>query len=121
MRTRKKVDSIACCGLNCSECRLRTAAGNRELQKGLAAWFRDNLKLEVEPGQVRCSGCHGPRDEHWNPDCWILACCASEHGRNHCSDCPELPCRQLRDWAAQSPRYAAALKWLRDRRTGQPF
>jgi hypothetical protein len=95
---------------------MREAAGNPEMQRQFAKWFQDNLKLDVAPEDVRCSGCRGPRATHWSPDCWILKCCADEHGRRHCSECPEFACRQLRDWAAQSPRYAAALEWLRSRR-----
>lgn len=107
---------IGCCGLDCSGCGLREAEGNPEKQRQFAQWFRANLKLEIEPDKVRCSGCRGPRDEHWNPDCWVLNCCMDHHGRKFCSDCPEFPCRQLRDWAAQCKRYTAAFEWLCARR-----
>lgn len=105
-----------CCGLDCSTCNLRDAAANPEKQRQFACWFREHLKIEVEPESVRCCGCRGQRAEHWSPDCWILNCCVDYHGRKFCSDCPEFPCRQLRDWAAQGPRFAAAFEWLCTRR-----
>ena len=119
LRARPRENLIACCGLDCGQCDMRQAAKNPEMQKQFARWFNEHLKLDVEPEQVRCAGCHGPREEHWSPDCWILTCCVDEHGREYCSDCPEFPCRQLRDWAAQSPRYTAALAWLVSRREAE--
>lgn len=119
MKNAAKASLIACCGLDCGLCQLRKAAGHPGVQRQLARWFADNLKIEVEPERVRCSGCHGSRAEHWNPDCWILNCCSDEHGRRYCSECPEFPCRQLRDWAAQSARFSAALAWLEARHNGE--
>ncbi len=104
---------IACCGLDCSDCDMRAAASDPEMQQEFARWFRSNLNQHVDPEDIGCTWCRGEREGHWSADCWILECCVDKHGREHCSECPDFPCSKLRDWAAQNERYAAALERLR--------
>ncbi|MFO7639146.1 MAG: DUF3795 domain-containing protein [bacterium] len=118
-RAKRPVAPNGCCGIDCGGCGLRRAEENPELQRQFAQWFQVNLKLTVAPEKVRCSGCRGRREEHWNPDCWILKCCADDHGRRSCADCPEFPCRHLRDWAAQCQHFTAAFDWLCARRAAR--
>jgi len=104
---------IACCGLDCSECDMRKAAKDPEMQRDFARWFKEKLGKDVDPADIGCTWCRGDREGHWSPDCWILECCVGTHGRENCSTCPEFPCDRLRDWAAQNERYTAALERLR--------
>lgn len=64
---------ISVCGLNCAKCKL----------------------LE----QDECSGCRGPVDHHWSPDCHFLPC-ARAKGHRSCFECAEFPCERVQAFAS---------------------
>lgn len=106
---------IAVCGINCSDCAIYRAVSD----PGLALRIADAISeggTRVEPHQIKCGGCRGPRDEHWSGDCKILACCSDERRLESCHLCHEFPCAKLTDWAAGDERYTEALERLRGMR-----
>jgi hypothetical protein len=111
---------MAACGLDCGTCEIRLAPSDPAAARTIVDWFRRQGWLaagegmaEVVARKMYCTGCHGDRDTHWSPDCWILACCVDERGLDNCSECPVFPCDRLVEWAGQSASYSAALARLR--------
>jgi hypothetical protein len=104
---------IAVCGLDCTDCDMREATTNPELQRQHAEWFKRERGIDVEPEDIRCMGCKGDREMHRSPDCWILLCCVDRRGLDFCSECDEFPCSRLEEWAQGRGRYGAALDRLR--------
>jgi len=95
---------LAPCSLNCGTCpiHLRT-------DEELAYWREKEVDLE----KIRCDGCRSDRKgHHWAPDCKILQCCVYERGFEFCSQCPDLPCEILEEWAAEYEHHAGAVKTL---------
>ena len=109
---------VGCCGLDCSDCDMREAAGDPDKQRQFARWFKEHMGLDVAPETIGCTWCRGEREGHWSADCWILKCCADGRGLGHCSDCPDFACARLVDWAGQNDRYREALERLRRLRAG---
>ena len=108
-------EETAVCGLICEGCDMKEATNNPELAKEIAEWFRTELNEVVSPEDVRCEGCHGSREKHWSPDCWILLCCVDKKGLEYCSECDSFPCEKLAEWAAENERYGEALERLKAR------
>lgn len=105
---------IAACGLDCEECEIRLASGNRELASRISDWFRRHDSPQVMPEDVRCSGCKGDRAKHWSADCWILLCCVDKKGLEFCYECQTFPCDKLNEWAKKDVRYGHALSRLKE-------
>jgi hypothetical protein len=111
---------MAACGLDCGTCEIRLAPEDPAAARTVVDWFRRQGWLaggegmaEAVARKMYCTGCHGDRDVHWSPDCWILACCVDERGLDNCSACADFPCERLVEWAGQSEAYGAALARLR--------
>lgn len=104
---------IAACGLVCTGCDMMVAPDDPELAKKIAEWFKKELDEDVKPEDIHCSGCHGDREKHWSPDCWILLCCVDEKGLDNCSECEGFACEKLTEWALQNDGYGAALERLK--------
>jgi len=116
---------IAVCGLDCTDCELRTAPFDDKAAAEVVAWFQSQGWLKKEEGiaELRqrgdlCRGCHGDRTRHWSADCKLLICCVDRHRLRHCSECPEFVCGELREWAAENSRYSAALARLQAMKDG---
>ncbi|TFG09971.1 DUF3795 domain-containing protein [Candidatus Thorarchaeota archaeon] len=110
---------MAACGLDCQTCSLRTFPFDSEAAEEALSWYRKQGWLEegegVEEAVVKglyCKGCHGPRNEHWSPDCWILACCVDARNLDTCTECREFPCKRLLDWSEGNEAYSQALRNL---------
>lgn len=103
---------IAACGLDCTDCDIRRAATDPQMQRKFVAWFKEKRNLDVNPETIRCSWCKGDRASHWSADCWILNCCVDRKHLEHCSDCQEFPCPRLEEWSKKSERYGQALARL---------
>jgi hypothetical protein len=111
---------IAVCGLDCTDCALRTSATDERAAEELAGWFRgmgwiaeDGGVAEIQAHGPYCQGCHGDRAVHWSADCWILKCCVDDKGLSFCYECGDFPCQPLGEWAAQNERYTEAFDRLR--------
>lgn len=111
--------SLAPCGIDCSECRIRRAKSEPEVMKSILDWFKNERKIELQPEQVSCGGCLGDRAHHWSADCGILKCAVDDHHHVSCSLCDAFPCERLEKWAQASPKYAAAVDRLKDMRKAQ--
>ncbi|MBN2556430.1 MAG: DUF3795 domain-containing protein [Anaerolineales bacterium] len=114
-----RMDWMAACGLDCSECDIRRAGIDPAAADRVLIWFRHAGWLEegegidvLQPRLPLCSGCHGSLETHWSPDCWILKCCVEEHGFHTCAECNQFPCDRLTAWSQERPSYAVALERL---------
>ncbi|MFB3883484.1 MAG: DUF3795 domain-containing protein [Armatimonadota bacterium] len=65
-----------------------------------------------------CAGCRGDPRKQWSGACTIRACCTDANHLSLCSQCDQLVCQKLKDWAATYPRHAGALERLRRMRRG---
>ncbi len=117
---------IAVCGLDCTDCDIRRVPTDADAAQRIVGWFKDMGWLKEDEGvteilarRMYCKGCRGDRSLHWSADCWILHCCVDEHGLQHCSECAELPCDRLREWAAGNDSYTQALQRLGELRAAQ--
>jgi hypothetical protein len=99
---------IAACGLDCTDCDMRQATTNPELQRTIARWFKEKRNRDVKPEEIHCTWCKGDRSGHWSADCWILKCCVDGKGLHYCSECPQFPCPPLGEWSRQNDRYGRA-------------
>jgi hypothetical protein len=110
---------IAACGLDCTDCDLRRSPFDDKAAGEVVAWYQSRGWLKKDEGipELRsrgtlCEGCHGNRATHWSADCKILTCCVDRKKLRYCSECPDFVCTELREWAAKSSRYQAALTRL---------
>ncbi len=104
---------IAACGLVCTGCDMMEAKNDPDLAKNISDWFKDKLDQDVKPEDIHCEGCHGDRERHWSPDCWILSCCINKKGLKTCSECEGFPCDKLVKWSGENERYGDALERLK--------
>ncbi|MFW5898726.1 MAG: DUF3795 domain-containing protein [Candidatus Saliniplasma sp.] len=111
---------LAACGLECKECSIYLADSDKELAHEVMNWFieRGWLDGEIDVEEFMsdgpyCLGCHGKRETHWSPDCWILHCCVDEKGLDNCSECDEFPCGRLERWAETDESYLEGLERLK--------
>lgn len=114
-------DEIAACGLLCHECSIFKAHSDKEQAEKVRDWFLEegflDEKKSIEEFMADgpyCSGCHGNRDNHWSPECWILRCCVDEKGLNNCSECSDFPCTGLEEWSTQDESYNEALERMKE-------
>jgi hypothetical protein len=110
---------IAACGLDCEACEIRRVPFDAEAAQSVVARFREQGWLEADEGvteilarRMYCKGCHGDREVHWSPDCWILHCCVDDKGLQDCSECEAFPCDRLHQWSSQNDGYGRALQRL---------
>ncbi|MEW6217241.1 MAG: DUF3795 domain-containing protein [Candidatus Bipolaricaulota bacterium] len=108
---------ISACGIDCTDCDIRRAPADLELQSTISQWFKEKRNLDVKPEAIRCSWCRGDRADHWSADCWILHCCVDEKGLAHCSQCADFPCSRLIEWAKQDKGYGRAFARLQAMRS----
>jgi hypothetical protein len=115
---------MGACGLNCSSCEIRLAPEDTAAAKVVIDWFKSQGWLsegegmeEVLQRKMYCKGCLGDRQTHWSSDCWILQCCADQHGYANCSECGEFPCDRLVAWSGENDSYKKALTRLKQLRT----
>lgn len=112
---------IAACGLDCETCPIRLLPFDEEAAERVIGWYQEEGWLEEDEGVSEalergmcCQGCHGDRDLHWSPDCWILLCCVDEKDLNNCSECEEFPCDRLVDWSQEREAYQKAFAHLQE-------
>ena len=95
---------LGACSLDCNRCpiHLRT-------EEELDYWRKQNADMD----KIRCDGCRSDRSGcHWSADCKVLQCCVYERGLRFCSECPDLPCGILEEWAKDLEHHAKAVKNL---------
>ncbi|MCK5548010.1 MAG: DUF3795 domain-containing protein [Thermoplasmata archaeon] len=109
---------IGACGLICDGCDIMEATNNPETARKIVDWFKQELKKDVKPEEIYCSGCKGDRSRHWSDDCWILQCCVDDKGLEFCYECEDFPCEKLSEWAEQNERYTEAHERLKEMKAG---
>ena len=86
---------ISTCGLNCAVCEFYKAGHEDQTkQQEIIDWFKKDYDKDITPEQTMCLGCHGPKETHWSPDCWMMNC-AEEKGVKICIECPDFICEKL--------------------------
>lgn len=116
-----KEPGLAACGLECKKCSIYLAHSEKEIAHEARDWFVEMGWLEgdvdiedfMDDGPY-CLGCHGDRETHWSPDCWILRCCVDEKGLDNCSECDKFPCERLEEWAEKDGIYSEGLERLKE-------
>ena len=106
-------DIIAVCGLNCSECDVYRAPSDPKAMKRLIEWLNKDTPGKVKPEQVRCGGCLGDREIHWDRGLRDPEVAVDDRSITSCSICDEFVCDRLTKWASGSKRYSQALERLR--------
>ncbi len=107
------VSELGACGINCGNCDIRLAPGNKEIAGRLAKGFSEKgIIPDATPYMFRCGGCRGDKENHWSANCWILKCCVDEKGYDNCSRCSDFPCSKLEEWSTQNERYVKAMNRL---------
>ncbi|MHA1722567.1 MAG: DUF3795 domain-containing protein [Candidatus Baldrarchaeia archaeon] len=92
--------AISVCGLNCAKCDIYQAAhGNDKLRAEIVKWFRKKRNEIVKPEQIRCEGCRGPLEHHWNSECKLMLC-ARKRGHQYCFQCEEFPCTYVDEFSS---------------------
>lgn len=90
-------EAAAVCGLFCKACSWHIAtAEDRERLERLAAEFH----LSVEESE--CQGCRSGKRLPYCERC-RMSFCAAERGIDFCSQCPEYPCSDLRQFQSAMP------------------
>ena len=114
-------NELAACGLECHKCSIYLAHTDADIANDVMDWFIEMGWLEGEKdiGEFMadgpyCTGCHGDKETHWSPDCWILQCCVDEKGLDNCSECDEFPCDRLEKWAKNDHGYSEGLERLKE-------
>jgi hypothetical protein len=120
LKSTKKKEIIAVCGLDCGPCDIRRAPNEPDAAQSIVAWYKKEGWLKEDEGiaevvelGIYCKGCRGDRSVHWSPDCWILKCCVDDKGHEFCHECVSFPCERLSEWAKQSDDYSQALQRLK--------
>ncbi|MBS3782219.1 MAG: DUF3795 domain-containing protein [Candidatus Thermoplasmatota archaeon] len=113
-------EEIGACGLLCHDCSIYMAHTDKNQAKKVRDWFlkegflTENKSIdEFMADGPYCLGCHGDKETHWSPDCWILRCCVDGKGLNNCSECSEFPCKGLEEWSTKDESYDKALKRMK--------
>jgi hypothetical protein len=92
------LNHIAPCGLDCVNCELFKANGNRQ------AWERVAAKTGKSPEESACLGCRDGNGCVYFSGCETLAC-VKERGLDFCSDCADFPCQRLQPMAEGAAFY----------------
>ncbi|MFW6040562.1 MAG: DUF3795 domain-containing protein [Thermoplasmatota archaeon] len=115
-----KNTEIAACGLICTDCSIRKVQNDRDSAEKIYNWFITNRWIEDDvtiddfiTDSPYCEGCHGDRENHWSPDCWILQCCIDDRGLDNCSECEDFPCDRLIEWSKDDEGYTMAVERLK--------
>ncbi|MFW6197182.1 MAG: DUF3795 domain-containing protein [Thermoplasmatota archaeon] len=116
-----KEPGLSACGLECKKCSIYLAHSDEGVAHEVMDWFIDMgwLEGDVEIEEFMddgpyCMGCHGDRETHWSPDCWILRCCVDEKGLDNCSECDQFSCERLEEWAEKDEIYSEGLERLKE-------
>ncbi len=87
----------AACGLFCRACGVFIATSEDP------AWLEQMARDRGRPvGDVRCNGCSSETVSYYCRNCGLRACAAGR-GLRFCSECPDYPCQELREFQAARP------------------
>jgi hypothetical protein len=91
-------EMTAPCGIDCTGCPIRRAAGDPDYAEKLAQEWRKEGHSDAVAGWFTCQGCHGDDSLVWGDDCRIRQCCIHQKKLDNCSFCNEFPCNLIRDF-----------------------
>ncbi|MBU7031914.1 MAG: DUF3795 domain-containing protein [Theionarchaea archaeon] len=115
-----KQEEVGACGIRCEHCPIYRIPFDRVAAQNMRTWFAENGWIEKDMNVEEfilqgpyCTGCHGPVETHWSPDCDIRHCCINENGLHDCSQCNSFPCDSLESWAQTDEMYSEAFERLK--------
>ena len=94
---------IAPCGIDCVNCEMFAANGNREV------WERVAARRGGKPEDYACAGCRKQGGCVFFTGCETRACVTAK-GLDFCSDCGDFPCRRLQPLADGASFYPHNMK-----------
>ncbi len=97
------MNHVAPCGIDCVNCELFAANGNRD------AWARVAQRRGGEPEAYACKGCRAGGGCVFFDGCETLSC-VKDKGVDFCSDCASFPCRRLMPLAEGASFYPHNMK-----------
>jgi len=92
-------DSICYCGHNCLKCVTyrATKSGDDRLRERAQVFYKEEFGQEIPLEQFSCEGGRTDNVFVLCRDCPFRKCC-KERGFHACCQCPEYPCRMLKDY-----------------------
>ena len=113
---------IAPCGLYCGACSIRLAGkrGDLKLLKQIAEVLTIQQGQPIQAKDLACDGCLSNEVVAVVCRNCELRACALQKGFRHCSECPDLPCKQLADFSKDGlPHHGEVLENIhRQRKIG---
>jgi len=113
-------EMIACCGLDCAECRayIATRTGDRELAGEIAKRWSSAAEGTYTADDIWCDGCHSERLHGFCVKCPPRLCARGKRLAN-CGVCGDFPCGKLEElygmWVDSDPvRARENLERIRD-------
>jgi hypothetical protein len=99
MRSVKKRNLTAPCGLDCFNCEIYEGNITEDFKKAFAS------KIQKDPEEVPCKGCRVQKGcRHLGQPCETLKC-IEDKGLEFCFECEEFPCVMLQPAKAGADRY----------------
>ena len=109
-------NSMAACGLVCSECEAyaATQAGDAEAIAAIARAWSGRYGVVLSPDDIWCDGCASgsERTSRHTRQCPIRPC-ARARGLASCAECEEYRCEHLKRLHRIAPQAAEALEAIR--------
>lgn len=108
-------NSIACCGLDCSNCGAYISTRNNDDNKRaeVAKEWSAMYNIDLKPEDINCNGCRseGQKFSHCNV-CEIRSCCMEKEVAN-CAGCDMYACDKLENFFEMVPDARTMLDKLR--------
>jgi len=108
-------DTIAYCGLNCSDCRAfkATQAEDSEWKRTIANQWSEGLKTEFKPEDVDCNGCRSDTISGWCRKICKIRPCAELKNVRTCAECDEYQCAPLKEFLSNEQMATKNLEEIR--------
>lgn len=107
---------IACCGLDCEQCKafIATRDNNDPLRAAVAKEWAELYHAPIQPEHINCTGCHstGAKVYYCEAMCEVRKCCTGK-GLPHCAACGDFACAALQQIFSMSAAARQNLMALR--------
>jgi hypothetical protein len=108
-------ETIAYCGLDCSECDAyqATQADDLVLKEKIAERWTKKLGMAFTADDITCDGCKSERLSAWCQKVCVIRPCAEERGVITCAHCNDYSCKKVDDFLAGDPAARTTLEEIR--------
>ncbi|MCG8565076.1 MAG: DUF3795 domain-containing protein [Desulfobacterales bacterium] len=108
-------ETIAFCGLDCSQCPsfLATRADDDKARNQVSKWLARTYDIHIPPREINCDGCQDKNGRRLSycAQCKVRACAVAKEFST-CAQCPDQPCADLKTFHAFSPEAEKAFNRL---------